>query len=201
MSPLPQGQLPTPLGKEDVQAPCEELSPLSSYLSSRSQEPPDSFLCSRNIPFASGVSEFSKPEPWACPNKSLPLPTPQPPSSSPSALGLVPPRISSPCLGCETLPREIWPRSAAVRWQGFTPRPWGHQERVSQTPLRLLSPSLSISLNQAHLCSLPAQGSTLRVSQVLALMNAPSLGHIPQGPGSKGSKHLVPSSLHLRALL
>lgn len=64
----------------------EECSPLSSYLGSWSQEPPDSFLCNQNIPFASGVSEFSKPEPWACSNKSLPLPTPQPPSR-PLSLG------------------------------------------------------------------------------------------------------------------
>ena len=157
MSPLPQGrrlQLPTPLRKGDVQD-LEEHSPLSAYIPSWSQEPPDSFLCSQNIPFASGVSEFSKPEPWACPNKSLPLPTPQPPSPVPSALGPVPHRISSPCLGCEALPRETWPRSAAVRWQCFTPglgafSP-GEQGSLSsgkgfsdstQAPLPLPSPSL-----------------------------------------------------------
>lgn len=82
-------------GGGDIQS-CGGHSPLSSYPPHWSQEPPDSFLCSQNIPFASGVSEFSKPGPRACPNKSAPLPHPlQPPSPIPVALGQVPHRISS----------------------------------------------------------------------------------------------------------
>lgn len=95
---LPQGhslQL-SRVWEEEKYRTFEGHSPFSFHPPSRSQEPPDSFLCSQNIPFASGVSEFSKPGPQACPNKSVPLPHPlQPPSPIPIALGQVPHRISS----------------------------------------------------------------------------------------------------------
>ncbi|ELK10481.1 hypothetical protein PAL_GLEAN10012941 [Pteropus alecto] len=79
---------------------CEEHSLLSSYPPSWSQEPQIPSCVSQDIPFAREVSEFSKPEPWACTNRSLPLP-PEPPATLPypTALELVPHRISSPLSG------------------------------------------------------------------------------------------------------
>jgi hypothetical protein len=116
---------------------CEEHLALSSDPPSCSQEPPDSFLCSWNIPLTSRVSEFSKPGPWACLNKSWP------PATLPHCLAPQPLLqwvqchigFPFPGLGSQTLPREIWPRSAVrvaapyTRHQGFT-RGGGQQEMI-----------------------------------------------------------------------
>lgn len=89
MSPLPQEYslpLPTPLGKGGVRIlRTSHLCPPTSL--GWSQEPPDSFLWSQNIPFASGVSEF--PKPVLGMSKQILAPAhPPAPSSVPSALGL-----------------------------------------------------------------------------------------------------------------
>lgn len=109
----------------------------------------DSFLCSWNIPCASWVSEFSKAGPWACLNKSLPLPT----SPIPTALVQVPHQISSSLSGLQDLPGEIWPWSAVLARPHTRPGSLGPGRAgqsnlregflFSKTPLRPLDPPAS----------------------------------------------------------
>ena len=127
-----------------------------------SQEPPDSFLWSQNIPFASGVSEFPKPESWACPSRSLPLPTPSPPPLSPQPWARATSAFLSPA-GLWAFPRGPgWVsrgQLVALRSQARGSGVVWPQQRVSQSLPRLPSPSPYLSKSAP---SPPAWDSTLR---------------------------------------
>lgn len=164
MSPLPWHglRLPTCLWRwvcthhcPGAPAPTPPTPPTHTHQPpSCSQEPPDFFLCSPNIPFARGVSEFSKPGPWACLNKSLPHPPSSPPPLPSWSWGRCHLIFPRPCLGCWALPRERWPWPSARR-QCLTPRgatvlPWGRDSKTCQVP-GVAHPQPP-SLNRAPLC-------------------------------------------------